>query len=114
MSKPPERVQFDGHGLILHCWTTVATIFQNRVDLKGARWVRLEVWDSAANGAFSQPVWLVIVSSDNGAVDGSGKRVDHTAIRGHRISGPLRGKKTIVERLTKLLRKIQDDGRSRP
>jgi hypothetical protein len=29
-----------------------------RVDLKGARWVRLEAWDVAANGAFSQPVWV--------------------------------------------------------
>jgi hypothetical protein len=28
------------------------------VDLKGAKWVRLEVWDIAANGAFSQPVWV--------------------------------------------------------
>lgn len=28
------------------------------VDLKGAKWVRLEVWDVAANGAFSQPVWF--------------------------------------------------------
>ena len=28
------------------------------VDLRGARWVRLEAWDVAANGAFSQPVWL--------------------------------------------------------
>jgi hypothetical protein len=28
------------------------------VDLKGAKWVRLEVWDIAANGAFSQPVWI--------------------------------------------------------
>jgi hypothetical protein len=28
------------------------------VDLKGAKWVRLEVWDVAANGAFSQPVWV--------------------------------------------------------
>ena len=28
------------------------------VDLKGAKWVRLEVWDVAANGAFSQPVWI--------------------------------------------------------
>ncbi len=28
------------------------------VELKGAKWVRLEVWDVAANGAFSQPVWL--------------------------------------------------------
>jgi hypothetical protein len=28
------------------------------VDLKGAKWVRLEAWDIAANGAFSQPVWI--------------------------------------------------------
>jgi hypothetical protein len=28
------------------------------VDLKGAKWVRLEVWDIAVNGAFSQPVWI--------------------------------------------------------
>jgi hypothetical protein len=28
------------------------------VDLTGAKWVRLEVWDIAANGAFSQPVWI--------------------------------------------------------
>lgn len=28
------------------------------VELKGAKWVRFEVWDIAANGAFSQPVWV--------------------------------------------------------
>jgi hypothetical protein len=28
------------------------------VDVKTAKWVRLEVWDIAANGAFSQPVWI--------------------------------------------------------
>ncbi len=28
------------------------------VDLAGQRWVRLEVWDIAANGAFTQPVWV--------------------------------------------------------
>ena len=28
------------------------------VDLAGARWVRLEVWDVATNGAFTQPVWI--------------------------------------------------------
>ena len=27
-------------------------------DLHGRHWVRLEVWDIAANGAFTQPVWL--------------------------------------------------------
>jgi hypothetical protein len=29
-----------------------------RPALQGRRWVRFEVWDVAANGAFSQPVWL--------------------------------------------------------
>jgi hypothetical protein len=28
------------------------------VDLTGARWVRLEAWDVASNGAFTQPLWL--------------------------------------------------------
>ncbi len=27
-------------------------------DLNGKRWVRLEAWDIACNGAFTQPVWL--------------------------------------------------------
>jgi len=29
-----------------------------RVNLKGAKWVRFEAWDIAANGVFSQPVWI--------------------------------------------------------
>jgi hypothetical protein len=29
-----------------------------RPDLRGRTWARLEVWDIAANGAFTQPVWL--------------------------------------------------------
>ncbi len=28
------------------------------VDLRGRKWARLEVWDIAANGAFTQTVWL--------------------------------------------------------
>jgi hypothetical protein len=28
------------------------------LDLKGRTWVRLEVWDVAADGAFTQPVWV--------------------------------------------------------
>jgi len=28
------------------------------LELKGRTWVRLEVWDIAANGAFTQPVWI--------------------------------------------------------
>jgi hypothetical protein len=27
-------------------------------ELQGARWVRLEAWDAAVNGAFTQPLWL--------------------------------------------------------
>ena len=29
-----------------------------RPDLRGRRWLRVEAWDVAANGAFSQPVWI--------------------------------------------------------
>ncbi len=29
-----------------------------KVDLRGKKWVRLEVWDIAANGAFTQPIWI--------------------------------------------------------
>lgn len=28
------------------------------LDLKGRTWVRLEIWDIAGNGAFTQPVWI--------------------------------------------------------
>lgn len=31
---------------------------QQTLDLTGKKWVRLEVWDAAANGAFTQTVWL--------------------------------------------------------
>jgi hypothetical protein len=31
---------------------------KQKVNLRGRRWARLEVWDIAANGAFTQPVWL--------------------------------------------------------
>jgi hypothetical protein len=31
---------------------------KHQPNLQGRRWVRLEVWDVAANGAFTQPVWL--------------------------------------------------------
>jgi hypothetical protein len=46
-----------------HVALTGAEAFSGRVlrvpvDLKGAKWVRLEVWDIAANGVFSQPVWV--------------------------------------------------------
>lgn len=32
--------------------------FRQQVDLKGSKWIRLEVWDAAANGAFTQTIWL--------------------------------------------------------
>ncbi|RFZ93071.1 hypothetical protein D0C36_15170 [Mucilaginibacter conchicola] len=32
--------------------------FEFSVDLKNRKWVRVELWDIAANGAFTQPVWL--------------------------------------------------------
>lgn len=28
------------------------------LDLRGRRWVRLEAWDVAANGAYTQPIWI--------------------------------------------------------
>jgi hypothetical protein len=33
-------------------------VFTIPVDLKGRTWVRLEAWDAAVNGAFTQTVWL--------------------------------------------------------
>jgi len=32
--------------------------FHVHLDLKGQKWIRFEVWDIAANGAFTQPVWI--------------------------------------------------------
>ena len=32
--------------------------FRLTPDLKGRKWVRVEAWDIACNGAFTQPVWL--------------------------------------------------------
>ncbi|WP_246850034.1 CehA/McbA family metallohydrolase domain-containing protein [Rufibacter roseolus] len=32
--------------------------FEFTVDLRKRKWVRLELWDIAANGAFTQQVWL--------------------------------------------------------
>lgn len=34
------------------------TDVRTNVNLRGARWARLEVWDVAVNGAFTQPVWV--------------------------------------------------------
>ena len=32
-------------------------------DLTGKTWVRLEAWDIASNGAFTQPVWVKTADS---------------------------------------------------
>lgn len=32
--------------------------FTFNVDLRNRKWVRVEVWDAAVNGAFTQPVWI--------------------------------------------------------
>ena len=32
--------------------------FHIPVNLKGKKWIRLEVWDAAVNGAFTQTVWI--------------------------------------------------------
>jgi hypothetical protein len=32
--------------------------FMKSIDLRGRKWVRLEAWDVAANGAFTQTVWI--------------------------------------------------------
>ena len=32
--------------------------FRTKVDATGQRWLRVEVWDIATNGVFTQPVWL--------------------------------------------------------
>ena len=65
LGAPPEVVSGDGQ-----------KIYRNRIDLADTesfgsrtiripvdltdsrRWVRVEVWDVAANGAFTQPVWI--------------------------------------------------------
>ena len=35
-------------------------------DIAGQRWLRVEVWDVATNGAFTQPVWLNQVPDTDG------------------------------------------------
>jgi hypothetical protein len=32
--------------------------FRVSLNLPGRKWVRIEAWDAAANGAFTQTVWL--------------------------------------------------------
>ena len=32
--------------------------FSVEADVSGQAWIRVEVWDIATNGAFTQPVWI--------------------------------------------------------
>src|SRR5271166_1772982 len=45
------------------------------VDLTGKTWVRLEAWDIACNGAFTQPVWLKPADCGHGSRAGSSSGV---------------------------------------
>lgn len=36
----------------------------HKLDLTGRKWVRLEIWDIATDGAFTQPVWLSVAPSE--------------------------------------------------
>ena len=47
-----QRVDLSDHGAFSNTDLNVP------VEVKGAKWIRLEAWDIAANGAFSQPVWV--------------------------------------------------------
>ena len=38
--------------------TTGEVLIRSFLNLRGRKWVRFEAWDVAANGAFTQPVWL--------------------------------------------------------
>jgi hypothetical protein len=40
------------------------------LDLRGKKWVRLEVWDVATNGAFTQPLWLDAEDGASGGASG--------------------------------------------
>lgn len=59
-----EIISGDGKAVFRHKINLEATTafggktFTLPVDLSNRKWVRLEVWDAAANGAFTQTVWL--------------------------------------------------------
>jgi hypothetical protein len=59
-----EIISGDGKSVFRHKIDLVDTgefgkrMIDVRLDLRGRKWVRFEVWDIAVNGAFTQPVWL--------------------------------------------------------
>lgn len=59
-----EIITGDGHDIKRHRVDLSATesfgekSLKVDVDVTGGRWLRVEVWDVATNGAFTQPVWL--------------------------------------------------------
>lgn len=59
-----ELISGDGTAVYRHKISLDSTVafgektFQIALDLKGRKWIRLEVWDAAVNGAFTQTVYL--------------------------------------------------------
>ena len=59
-----ELISGDGTNVYRHKIALDSTVafgeknFQLSLDLKGRKWVRLEVWDAAVNGAFTQTIYL--------------------------------------------------------
>ncbi len=51
------------------------------LDLKGRKWVRLEAWDVAGNGAFTQPVWLGAPAVADFPMEKYGPPLPETAFR---------------------------------
>ena len=43
---------------LAHTTEFSAETIERTIDLSERRWVRIEVWDIARNGAFTQPVWI--------------------------------------------------------
>lgn len=59
-----EIISGDGENVYRHKIDLINTVafgndqFKLKLDLKNRKWVRLEVWDTAANGAYTQTIWL--------------------------------------------------------
>jgi hypothetical protein len=59
-----ELIYGDGHATYRHKINLNTTLpfgeqtISKTIDLTNKKWIRLEVWDAAANGAFTQTIWL--------------------------------------------------------
>ncbi len=60
----PETISGDGTNVYMHKINLNATLAFGQqkirlpINLTNRKWVRLEAWDIAANGAFTQTVWI--------------------------------------------------------